>query len=1048
MPFDPDAYLSEDKGFDPDAYLQKPEAPVSKESFLGKVGRYTDAMIGPDTGMGHLVKDILSVPMSEKITRPIFAPVTKKIEQLQGAIASSPTAEALAAPFKTALSVGKFFSEGLGEGGIGVADALPLAPKAIKPFITPAKTLRAQELAQFKPVTEATMGTIGARIPKEQASALQHLKSQLPTGFPEGTPTPPVIPNKLSPVFRSELERAPTLKKGIVVDPETRAYNQEQFKNYINKTIKGDTIPLTHETTGDVVEKILKGSELGAPNDGRVFASMGHLSKPDFVKKGYRIYLDVPKKDLDYIGIDTMDHPGAYGDFKGHKSHVAVQVNNSHIREIVDAEGNVVYRNLKPGVTPPSQPVAQGIKPAVTESPVQKLQRILSGATDIRKQQDVMYSLERAKRAETVGGIQASMPGKEGYLAQRAALKGELEKADLKSIAEYFTPEDEDALINMIRTSEKLPHPMDKFDATEALLNLLGNKGVKLPGKAQLAKLSQVFPPDLIDTLLKKRPLMEQVWEASGNVLNVPRTMMSTLDMSIPLRQGLVLAPHSPKRFMQAFGNMFKYAFSEDAYETLLKDIQSRPTYSLMRDNGLSLTGVGELAPREESFASNLAEKLPFFGGLVKASNRAASGFLNKLRVDVFDDLVKSANAAGVTKENPTVVKNIAGFINNATGRGGLSPSFEKASEILNATFFSPRLMASRFNLLNPFYYTRLDPFTRKEALKAMGGLVSGGMSVLALADAAGAEVGLDPRSADFGKIKIGNTRYDIWGGFQQYAVLLSRLATQEMVSSTTGKEFQLGEGYKATTGADIVQRFFESKTSPLGSLAIGALRGKTALGEDFEMAPEIVDRFIPMMLQDFRDLSRDRDFPLAVGMTMPGFFGVGSQTYADEVPVKELNKYTGEEKVRWRQAPSIGESVVNWYNDKELSNIPQSEWPGLLKKKKEETQTRLSLEKVRARVLETGVPERVGDKLVYLQSGVVRTKDVGVETKQEKVTKKVESATKSVSAELYNLGIPVKATPEIAYRISRIMADKRYKSLRPEQKKALINRTILSRGQ
>jgi hypothetical protein len=40
--------------------------------------------------------------------------------------------------------------------------------------------------------------------------------------------------------------------------------------------------------------------------------------------------------------------------------------------------------------------------------------------------------------------------------------------------------------------------------------------------------------------------------------------------------------------------------------------------------------------------------------------------------------------------------------------------------------------------------------------------------------------VEIDPRSTDFGKIKVGNIRWDIWGGFQQWVRVASQLATGE----------------------------------------------------------------------------------------------------------------------------------------------------------------------------------------------------------------------------------------------------------------------------
>ena len=68
---------------------------------------------------------------------------------------------------------------------------------------------------------------------------------------------------------------------------------------------------------------------------------------------------------------------------------------------------------------------------------------------------------------------------------------------------------------------------------------------------------------------------------------------------------------------------------------------------------------------------SSFAEKIPVVGRIVKAGSMAFTGFLNKLRADVFDDLINKAQSLGIKVEG-RLAKDLARFISSATGRGTL----------------------------------------------------------------------------------------------------------------------------------------------------------------------------------------------------------------------------------------------------------------------------------------------------------------------------------------------------------------------------------------
>jgi len=522
-----------------------------------------------------------------------------------------------------------------------------------------------------------------------------------------------------------------------------------------------------------------------------------------------------------------------------------------------------------------TQKMAQEVvEETTTPDFIKRIQSSIVKAKPLRKEQEKLYTLERRKRLAKRRKAGEGLTGEARARAETKALGGEMPKVEFEPLK--LVQEDVNKSFDLI--NQKIANEFHQETAKRGLRKIFDGA---VPQDSELIQLRKVFPQDFINDLLKKRSLFKQMKELGFEAINVPRAIMASADLSAPLRQGIFLAPKHPIRFTQSFVKMFKQFGSEKAYRAVQDSLTKKKWYNLLKEEGLQITDIeGGLAAQEEAFmGANLAEKIPLAGRVVRASNRAYTGFLNKLRVDVGNDLVEKAFKAKLDPENnPVLTKAITKFVNAASGRGGLGP-FKNAAVLLNSVFFSPRLMGSRLTLLNPVYYMKQPAFVRKEALKSLFVFAGAVGTTLGLADMVpGVKVGKDPRSADFGKIKIGDTRIDIMGGFQQYLRSAGQLISGKYVSSITEKEYTLGEGYKPLTRAGIIGKQAESKLAPPASFALALLKGKDIAGKDIEIPKEIGKRFVPMVLQDVYDLATED--PDLLPLSVLGMFGVGLQTY------------------------------------------------------------------------------------------------------------------------------------------------------------------------
>lgn len=377
---------------------------------------------------------------------------------------------------------------------------------------------------------------------------------------------------------------------------------------------------------------------------------------------------------------------------------------------------------------------------------------------------------------------------------------------------------------------------------------------------------------------------------------NAARSLLTTWDFSAPGRQGKAFLLN--KSYWTSLDDMVRAWHSEGAAKMIADSIDNHPSGYFKK--GVSETGKPlpsfaersglDLSTSEEVFKATFGDKLKKYTGINK-SGRAHTAFLNKLRSDQFVSFMDQAKKAGRDGEtNPLVAKQFAEFINNATGRGSLNIKkwkLERNAAALSDVFFAPKNLSGQIRtwnqVLNPYKYITADPIIRKQSLKSLFAIAGTGLAVGELARLGGAEVNNDPTNTDFRKIKFGDTRVDLFGGYQQFPVAASRLLLGE--STSPGKKtIDLTSGkFGMPTRASVAERFFVNRLGPVPAFVWSWMSNREFDGKPFELKKALYERTLPIAINDMMELAQE-DPKLAAILSPLLITGMaGTQTYTRE---------------------------------------------------------------------------------------------------------------------------------------------------------------------
>jgi hypothetical protein len=518
--------------------------------------------------------------------------------------------------------------------------------------------------------------------------------------------------------------------------------------------------------------------------------------------------------------------------------------------------------------------------------------QIKTGVFDSRKKSEPISTQELdAKRAriEALRAERASLDGfKERTKEQmEKAYKANLLKkiADYKDMAlnNYFDPKPKKEAREL--SKEEVALKMELQDAKDEFFRLAG-----------LYRLQNMSPK-------------ERAWDYVKETAHLSRALMTSFDFSAVFRQGGAIAFAHPKMAKETSMEMYKAMLSDKETFKLAENIRNDDMYQFAMTAGLSITEEeGKITKQEEAYMGRWARlgigapgtKLASVSKTllfpVSASARGYMTFLNGIRFKLFKHMVANLGKGGqVTADEAKV---IAMYINAATGRSDLGPMMRWAEQA-NMLFFAPRFVASRFQYLGmPLWLLgsrKVSGRVKKAIAMEYIRHATGVGSFLALTVALGSLLGdddeekptvsLDPRSSDFLKIKLGETRIDPMSGLSQVMVLLGRIASGQRVGADGEVTDMRGENapYGGLGVAGTVGNFARTKLAPVPGAAFDIANGENVVGQPVTPFLSLVNLFIPLSLREIKETAESRGIPQGSLITLLSLHGMGASTYGPE---------------------------------------------------------------------------------------------------------------------------------------------------------------------
>ena len=439
----------------------------------------------------------------------------------------------------------------------------------------------------------------------------------------------------------------------------------------------------------------------------------------------------------------------------------------------------------------------------------------------------------RRKRAGAYEGTVKWLMDKKGLSAKEAiekataVLKGPLTEYELyQGLDEFLPPETIENAYRDIATTDIL-RPYERISTKEAFEKL--EKGVVLTPSD--VKIITKWRPEFAKIANERVPLTVRIFSNVEQALGLLK-FGAAFDIQMR-RQARWLRARHPVLFTKVVGKNLGAYISKKYADKLAREVEDDPRHedAIAHKVQFLERDPKRKGKRTEQYISYWGEKIPLgIGKTYAASMRGFIDGFNWLQQQLWNYKVEHWERQGVTITEE-MLYDLADFNNTFLGMAKAKTTFGRATRrVLAPVMWSPTLTWSRIRTPSMILTNKT---MRIETAVSLAGYIGSGMlfmlaaSFLARALDKEDPIEWDPRATDFGKIRIGDTRIDVYGDGGPYI----RALVQLLYPARYAKKKNQAGRLRRRPRLEVLKQFVRNKRAPFFDLLGKVWSGRTYYG-------------------------------------------------------------------------------------------------------------------------------------------------------------------------------------------------------------------------